>query len=103
MASLEPELVDFKGIYQATDSKRNGVVVYQKEDSIGRPEDFFLFRGASGWFLDTRVSSGSATAFVSETRQKDRECPGEKDKAGKWRVDRRGHWKVSITTNVTCL
>ena len=103
VSSQEPELLDFKGIYKATDSKRNGVAVYQKEDNIGRPEKFFLFRGASGWFLDTRISSGSATAFVAETQQKDRDCPGETDKAGKWRVDRLGHWKDSTSTNVTCL
>ena len=102
MASQEPELLDFIGIYQATDSKRNGVAVYQKEDSIGRPEEFFLFRGSSGWFLDTRISSGSALAFVPETQQRDQECPGETQKSGKWKVDRRGHWKASVTTNVTC-
>ena len=103
MASQEPELLDFKGIYQDTGSKRNGVAVYQKEDIIGTLEEFFLFRGSSGWFLDTRISSGSALAFVPETRHMNQECPGETEKAGKWQFDRRGHWKASITTNVTCI
>ena len=103
MVSQETELLDFKGIYQATDSDRNGAAVYQKEDIIGRLEEFFLFRGSSGWFLDTKISSGSALAFVAETHQKNRECPGEADKAGKWKFDRRGHWRASITTNVTCI
>ena len=103
MASGEEELIGFRGSYQVTGSKINSMAVYQKEDAIGRPEEFFLFRGASGWFLDTEISSGSALAFVPETHQIIRECPGEARKAGKWKVYTQGHWKTSITTNVTCV